>query len=69
MVFRREFTEYLMSHDFSFPERALMSSKELTVRDANRIPDATKPRANAEEAINLFFDSLLRPPALARDRS
>ena len=52
-----------MSHDPSFPERALMSSKEVTVRDdVNPVPDTAKPRADAEQAVKLFFDALLRPP-------
>jgi hypothetical protein len=58
-----------MSHDPSFPERALMSSKEVTVRDdANVVPDTAKARADVEQAVNLFFDALLRPPGLARGR-
>ena len=58
-----------MPHDPSFPERALMSSKEVTVRDdANPVPDTAKPRADAEQAIKLFFDALLRPPGLAHGR-
>jgi hypothetical protein len=58
-----------MSHDPSFPERALMSSKEVTVRDdANLVPDTAKAPADVEQAVNLFFDALLRPPGLARAR-
>jgi len=58
-----------MSHDPSFPERAVMSSKEVTVRDdANLVPDKAKARADVDQAVNLFFDALLRPPALARVR-
>ena len=46
-----------MAHDLPLPERALMSSKEVTVRDdANLVPDTAKARADAEQAIN-FFDS------------
>jgi hypothetical protein len=58
-----------MSHDPSFPERALMSSKEVTVRGhANLVPDAAKAPADVEQAVNLFFDALLRPPRLAHGR-
>jgi hypothetical protein len=54
-----------MSHDPSFPERALMSSKEVTVRDdANLVPDTAKAPADVEQAVNLFFDALLRPSRL-----
>ncbi len=49
-------------------QRALMSSKEVTVRDerdANLVPDtANATRADAEQAVNLFFDALLRPSRL-----
>jgi hypothetical protein len=43
-----------------------MSSKEVTVRDdANLVSDAAKARTEAEQAVKLFFDALLRPPDLA----
>jgi len=58
-----------MAHDLPLPERALMSSKEATVRDdANLVPDRAKVRADAEQAVTLFFDALLRPPGLAHGR-
>ena len=68
-----------MSHDPSFRnrrvgapgapaiQRALMSSKEVTVRDerdANLVPDTANARADVEQAVNLFFDALLRPSRL-----
>jgi hypothetical protein len=72
-----------MSHDPSFRnrrvgapgapaiQRALMSSKEVIVRDdmrgrySNLVPDtANATRADAEQAVNLFFDALLRPSRL-----
>jgi hypothetical protein len=57
--------EYPMSHDPSFPERTLMSSKEVTVRhDANLVPDVAHARADVDQAVNLFFDALLRPPGV-----
>jgi len=56
-----------MSYDPSFPERALMSSKEVAVRDdAKLVPDTTKARADVEDAVNLFFDALLHPPGVKR---
>jgi hypothetical protein len=46
-----------------------MSSEEVAVRDdAKLAPDTTKARADAEQAVNLFFDALLRPHGLARGR-
>ena len=67
-----------MSHDPSFCnrrvgspcapaiQRDLMSSKEVTVRDdnANLVPDTANARADAEQAVNLFFAALLRPSRL-----
>ena len=58
-----------MSHDPSSPERDLMSSTEVTIRDgANLVSDAAKARADAEQAVKLFFDALLRPPGLVHAR-
>ena len=70
-----------MSHDPSFLnrrvgdpgapaiQRALMSSKEVTVRDerdANLVPDMANARADVEQAVNSFFDALLHPSRLGR---
>ena len=44
------------------------SSKEVTARDIvrERYLDTAKARADVEQAVNLFFDALLRPSGLAR---
>jgi hypothetical protein len=59
----------------SFPfgnESALdtKNSKEVTVHDVmrGRYPDTANARADAEQAVNLFFDALLRRPGLERGR-
>jgi hypothetical protein len=54
-------------------ERKETESGMVTGRDdmrgryANLVPDTANARADAEQAINLFFDALLRPPGLAPD--
>ena len=58
-----------MSHDPSFRNESALdgrSSKEVTVRDdnANLVPDTANARADAEQAVNLFFAALLRPSRL-----
>jgi hypothetical protein len=35
----------------------------------NLVPDTANAPADAEQAVKLFFDALLRPPALAHDPS
>jgi len=45
----------------------------VTVRDdmrghyANLVPDKANAPVDAEQAVELFFDALLRPPGLAHD--
>jgi hypothetical protein len=48
---------------------ALMSSKEVTVRDerdANLVPDTANARADVDQAVNSFFNALLHPSRLGR---
>ena len=54
-------------------ERKESESGMVTVRDDIRernanLPDTANARADAELAVNLFFDALLRPPGLAHDQ-